>query len=400
MQFGIDEKTQELMSRMLAFMEREVYPLEAKQRLLGFEETLSDLDAARDKVRAVGMWAPQLPKELGGMGLSFLEHALASEVLGRSIIGHYVFGCQAPDAGNMEILQEFGTESQKEKFLRPLARGEIRSCFSMTEPGRAGSNPTWMDTSAIRDGDEYVLNGRKWFTTAAHGASFAVVMAVTNPDAAPHQRASQIIVPTDTPGFKHLRRIPIMGEEGFGWSSHSEVSYEDCRVPVQNLLGEEGAGFKIAQSRLGPGRIHHCMRWLGICERAFELMCDRAANREVAPGKALGTQQMVQQWIAESRAEINAARLMVREAAWLIDQEGIFGARIEISCAKFYVAGVLGRVLDRAIQTHAALGITEDTPLSGFFRHERGARIYDGPDEVHKRAVARHILKEYGLDAR
>lgn len=400
MHFGVDEKTQSLMERMLEFMERVVYPLEARQRELGFEATLPELDQARDQVKEAGMWAPQLPTELGGMGLSFLEHALASEVLGRSIIGHYIFGCQAPDAGNMEILQEFGSEYQKDRFLRPLARGEIRSCFSMTEPGRAGSNPTWMDTTAVRDGDEYVINGRKWFTTAAHGATFAVVMAVTNPEAAPHQRASQIIVPTDTPGFNHLRRIPIMGEEGYGWSSHSEVQYEDCRVPVKNLLGEEGAGFKIAQSRLGPGRIHHCMRWLGICERAFGLMCERASTREVAPGRALGTQQMIQQWIAESRAEINAARLMVREAAWLIDQEGVFGSRVEISCAKFYVADVLGKVLDRAIQTHGALGITEDTPLSGFYRHERGARIYDGPDEVHKRAVARHVLKGYGLDAR
>jgi alkylation response protein AidB-like acyl-CoA dehydrogenase len=223
-------------------------------------------------------------------------------------------------------------------------------------------------------------------------------MAVTDPDAPPYARASMIIVPTDAAGFVHVRKIPVMGEPGSGWASHSEISYEECRVPVSHLLGEEGAGFVIAQERLGPGRIHHCMRWIGICERAFELMCHRAATRELSPGKPLGTRQMVQQWVAESRAEIDAARLLIQHAAWKIDKESQYAARQEVSCIKFHVAGVLGRVLDRAIQAHGALGLTDDLPLASFWRHERAARIYDGPDEVHKASVARRILKEYGLE--
>jgi acyl-CoA dehydrogenase len=296
------------------------------------------------------------------------------------------------------VLVQYGTEAQKKRFLEPLIKGEIRSCFSMTEPDRAGSNPTWLDTRAVKDGDDYVITGKKWFTTAADGAAFAIVMAVTNPDAPSHLRASQIIVPTDTPGFRRVRNISVMGHEGDDWASHSEIHYEGCRVPVSNLLGQEGAGFLIAQERLGPGRIHHAMRWIGICERSFELLCHRAAKREIAPGKPLGRKQIVQEWIAESRAEINAARLSVLHAAWKIDTAGVYEAREEISCIKFYVAGILQRVMDRAIQAHGALGLTDETPLSAFFRAERAARIYDGPDEVHKSVVARRILKQYGLE--
>lgn len=397
MDFSISAETQDLLARASDLMTREVYPLETVARE-SFEQVLPAAHAARAKVKEAGLWAPQMPPDYGGMGLGFLDHALMSEVLGRSPIGHYVFGCQAPDAGNMEILHRFGTEAQKERWLRPLARGEFHSCFSMTEPDRAGSNPTWLSTTAIKDGSEYVINGRKWFTTAADGAEFAIVMAVTNPEAPPHLRASQIIVPTNTPGFHHIRRIQVMGDEGFGWASHSELQYEDCRVPLENLLGSEGAGFLIAQERLGPGRIHHCMRWIGICERSFELMCGYAAKREVAPGRPLGTRQSVQHWIADSRAEINAARLMVRHAAWTIDREGAQKARVEISAIKYFVADVLQRVLDRAIQVHGALGMTDDTPLAFFYRHERAARIYDGPDEVHKSVVARSILKDYGIE--
>ena len=244
------------------------------------------LAKVRDKVKAAGLWAPQVPKELGGMGMPFREHALVSEVLGRTPLGHYVFGCQAPDAGNMEILHQYGTDEQKERWLEPLARGEIRSCFSMTEPERAGSNPTWLETRAVKDGDDYVIDGHKWFTTAADGAAFAIVMAVTNPDAPPHARASQIIVPTDTPGFERVRNIPIMGDAGSGYASHAEILYEKCRVPQANRLGAEGGGFLIAQERLGPGRIHHCMRWIGVCERAFEMMCTRAATRADRAGQA------------------------------------------------------------------------------------------------------------------
>jgi alkylation response protein AidB-like acyl-CoA dehydrogenase len=266
----------------------------------------------------------------------------------------------------------------------------------MTEPDRAGSNPVWLSTTAVKDGGEYVIDGRKWFTSSADGAAFAIVMAVTDPDAAkPHARASMIIVPADTPGFRIVRNISVMGEPGEDWFSHAEVEYDGVRVPVETRIGAEGAGFLLAQERLGPGRIHHCMRWIGICERAFELMCRRAATRELAPGEPLAAQQSVQHAIAESRAEIDAARLLTLDAAARIDARGARAARVEISTIKFYVAGVLQRVLDRAIQVHGALGVTDDTPLAWWYRHERGARIYDGPDEVHKSLVAREVLKPY-----
>lgn len=397
MDFSIPEHLKPTLDKVRGFLEAQVYPIEREVEQRGFRASLPLLAKTREAVKSAGLWAPQLPRELGGMGLGFRDHAMVSELLGRSPIGHYLFNCQAPDAGNLEVLQQYGSEAQKERFLLPLARGEVRSCFSMTEPERAGSNPTWLDTRAVREGDSWVINGRKWFTTAADGASFAIVMAVTNPDAPPHARASQIIVPTNTPGFRLVRNISVMGHEGDDWASHAEVAYEDCRVPVENLIGHEGAGFLIAQERLGPGRIHHCMRWIGICERSFELLCARAATRELAPGKPLGTRQTVQDWIAESRAEINAARLSVLHAAWKIDVAGLHEAREEISCIKFYVAGVLQRVVDRAIQAHGALGLTDETPLAAFYRHERAARIYDGPDEVHRSVVAKRILKRHGL---
>jgi acyl-CoA dehydrogenase len=254
-----------------------------------------------------------------------------------------------------------------------------------------------MSTLARRDGDDYVIDGHKWFTSAADGASFAIVMAVTDPGAAPHLRASQIIVPTDTPGFELVRNIPIMGHAGESYASHAEIRYHGCRVPRSNLLGDEGAGFFIAQERLGPGRIHHCMRWIGICERAFDLMCRRAASRDLGAGKLLGTRQIVQAWIAECRARIDAARLLVLDAAWKIDQHGFYAAREAVSLIKFHVAEVMMEVVDRAIQVHGALGITDDTILAYYYAHERGARIYDGPDEVHKVVVARRILERHGM---
>jgi alkylation response protein AidB-like acyl-CoA dehydrogenase len=397
MDFGISPKMQEILAGIRDFMQREVYPLEKAVAERGFGAMRGELNTLRQKVKQHGYWCPQIHKEHGGMGLSLLEHGMVSEELGRSPLGHYAFNCQAPDAGNMEILIQFGTPAQKETYLRPLLAGEIRSCFSMTEPDHPGSNPTWMGTTATRDGDSYVINGRKWFTSSADGAAFAIVMAVTNPEAPPYERASQIIVPLDTPGFKFVRNIPIMGHAGDDYDSHAEVVYDNCRVPRSNLLGAEGAGFVIAQERLGPGRIHHCMRWIGICERSFDLMCQRAAERELSPGRPLATRQIVQAWIAESRAEINAARLSVLNAAWKIDNEGMLAARTEISTIKFFVADVLLKVIDRAIQVHGALGITSDTPLAAFLRNERGARIYDGPDEVHKIVVARQVMKNYGV---
>jgi alkylation response protein AidB-like acyl-CoA dehydrogenase len=240
--------------------------------------------------------APNHPREYGGMGLNLVEHALVSEALGRTPLGHLVFGCQAPDAGNIEILHKYGTDGQKEKYLRPLIEGKIRSCFSMTEIDLPGSNPVMLDTTALKDGDDYVLNGHKWYTSAADGAEFAIVMAVTNPDAPPYLRASMIIVPTDTPGFNLVRNIPVMGHAGEDYFSHAEILYQSCRVPQKNLLGPEGQGFVIAQERLGPGRIHHCMRWIGICNRAFDLMCSRAVNRIISPDKTLAMKQIIQSW--------------------------------------------------------------------------------------------------------
>ncbi len=364
MDFSIDPQTQELLEKIQDLVERKLYPLEADLEISGIKSLLPRLSEIREEVRELGFWCPHISREHGGMGLSLVQHALVSAVLGRCQLGHYVFNCQAPDAGNMEILIKNGTSEQKQTFLEPLLEGRIRSCFAMTEPERPGSNPTWMETSAVKDGQDYVINGHKWFTSAADGASFAIVMAVTDAEAGRYDRASMILVPTDTPGFRRLRNIPIMGHVGEDYFSHAEVVFEDCRIPRENLLGAEGAGFRIAQQRLGAGRIHHCMRWIGIGERSIELMCQRVADRELAPGRPLGSRQIVQTWIADSWAEIRAARLMVLDAAWKMEQDGQLGARKEISAIKFYAANVLLKVLDRAIQAHGGLGVTSDTPLA------------------------------------
>ena len=397
MDFATPECLRPVLETVRRFVDGEVVPLEPSLMSGPFGDLVPALDAARGKARALGIWAPQLPEGLGGMGLSLVELGLVGEVLGRSPLGHYAVNAQAPDAGNMEVLHAFGSDGQKARWLAPLARGEVRSCFAMTEPDFPGSNPVWMGTTAVRDGGDYVLNGRKWFASAADGAALAVVMAVTDPAADPHRRASLFLVPTDTPGFRRVRNISCMGHAGDGWASHAELAFEGCRVPVENRLGDEGAGFTLAQARLGPGRIHHGMRWVGVCERAFELMARRAATRRVAPGEPLGGRQTVQNWLAESRAEIDAARLLVLHAAWTIDLHGAGSAeaRQAISLIKFHTAGVLQSVIDRAVQVHGALGISDDTVLSWFYRHERAARIYDGPDEVHKSAAARQILKRY-----
>jgi alkylation response protein AidB-like acyl-CoA dehydrogenase len=271
----------------------------------------------------------------------------------------------------------------------------------MTEPDHPGSNPVWMGTTARLDGDSWVIDGRKWFTSGAEGSAFAIVMAVTDPDAArPHERASMIVVPTGTPGYRIVRNLPVMGEAGSDWASHAEVAFEGCRVPAANLLGPRGAGFRIAQERLGPGRIHHCMRWIGVCERVFDLMAQRLATRELSPGEVLGTKQFLQGYLAESRAEITAARLFVLDTAYKIDAVGTRNAAVELGGIKFFVAGVLDRVLDRAIQVYGGAGMLDDLPIAWWYRHERAARIYDGADEVHKANVARLILKGYGAEVR
>ncbi len=384
-----------LLRTLNEFVREELLPLERPFLLHDFDTVIPAIEEKRRLAKGLGLWLPQIPEEYGGMGLSLFEHGLVSEVLGRTPLGHYVLNCQAPDAGNMEILIEHGTSEQKERFLMPLLAGDTRSCFSMTEPENAGSNPTWLSTTAEKDTDDYIVNGHKWFTTAADGAAFAIVMAVTDPAASRYERASMIIVPADTPGFRIVENTSVMGERGQGWASHAEIRYDNCRVPQANRLGGEGMGFIIAQQRLGPGRIHHCMRWIGICERAFDLMCRQAALRELAPGRTLAEMGPVQTWVAESRAEIDAARLLVLQTARKIDTEGAYAARDDISLIKFHVAGVLQKVLDRAIQVHGAMGMTEETPLAFWYRHERAARIYDGPDEVHKWSVARRILSRY-----
>ncbi|MBK7191442.1 MAG: acyl-CoA dehydrogenase family protein [Myxococcales bacterium] len=396
MDFAIPSHLVDTLAAVDRLLAERIIPAEAAVLEQGFVKAAPLLAELRAAVQAAGLWGPQIPKDAGGMGLGLVDHALVSERIGRSPLGHYAFGCQAPDAGNLEVLHKWGTAEQKARWMAPLAKGEIRSCFSMTEPENAGSNPVLLSCTATLDGDHWVVDGHKWFTTGADGAAFAIVMAVTNPEATPHARASMIIVPTDTPGFELVRNIPIMGDAGGGWASHGEIRYHACRVPKANLLGPQGAGFLIAQERLGPGRIHHCMRWIGICERTFQLMCQRAVSREIAPDKTLASRQIIQAWIAEARAEIDAARLMTLSAAWTIESQGFQAARDQVSIIKFFVADVMMRVIDRAIQVHGALGVTSDTLLAHYYVHERGARIYDGPDEVHKMVVAKRLLAQYG----
>jgi alkylation response protein AidB-like acyl-CoA dehydrogenase len=332
-----------------------------------------------------------VPPAAGGTGEGFLYYACLNEEIGRSMWAQLVFGCQAPDAGNAEILHLHGTAAQKELFLRPLVAGEVRSFFAMTEPDVAGSDPTMLRMRAVRDGDDWVLDGRKWFSSGADGAAFGIVFAITDPDAEPHRRGTMILVPAETPGVS-ISPVSVMGHTGRGWNTHCEVTYTGVRVPVENTLGGVGDAFRIAQERLGPGRIHHVMRWLGQMQRAFELMCGYALERE-AFGGPLADKQTVQNWIADSAAEIQACRLLTMDAARKID-EGV-DARVDISLLKFTAARALVDVIDRAIQVHGALGLTDGTPLAAMAIQARGARIYDGPDEVHRMVVARRILKSF-----
>jgi alkylation response protein AidB-like acyl-CoA dehydrogenase len=395
MDFTVSEKMKTILGMIDEFVDKELIPLEPEFLTKPARSLLPVFEEKRRRVKQMELWAPNHPKEYGGMELNLMEHALISESLGRSPLGHFIFGCQAPDAGNIEILHQFGSDEQKEKYLRPLVDGKIRSCFSMTEVELPGSNPVMMDTTAVKDGDDYVINGQKWYTSSADGSEFAIVMVVTNPEAGPYLQASMIIVPTDTPGFNLVRNIPVMGHAGEDYFSHAEILYQNCRVPQSNLLGPEGHGFVIAQERLGPGRIHHCMRWIGICNRAFDLMVARAGDRIIAPNRKLATKQIIQSWIGECAADIQAARLMVLHAAWRIETVGKKEARKEISLIKFVVANVMQKIIDRALQVHGGLGMTDDTILAFYYRHERAARIYDGADEVHKISVAKRILKEY-----
>ena len=378
---------------MREFVKREVFPLE----VLETDEVtfMRIVRSLQEQVKKEGLWAAHLPPELGGQGFGQVKLGLMHEIDGMSPWAPIVFGNQAPDSGNSEVLAGFGTPEQKERWLHPLLDGRLRSGFSMTEPDHAGSDPVEMSTAAVLEGDEWVINGHKWFTSNGMIADFLIVMAVTDPGAAPHERASMFVVPADTPGVKRVRNIPTMaGEhERFGYG-HSEILYQDVRIPRENIVGRPGEGFRIAQLRLGPGRIHHCMRWLGQARRAFDLLCERALQRE-AFGGPLAQKQTVQNWIADSAAEMHAARLMTLHAAWVIDRHGAPAARQEIALIKFYGATVLHDVIDRAIQVCGSLGYSSDLPLEEMYRHARAARIYDGPDEVHRQSVARLILKDH-----
>lgn len=391
--FTIPPELETARRSIAAFMEEFVYKNE--KQIVEDEGIPEELERELQReVKARGLWAPNLPAEWGGMGIGFIGQALVNEIIGRSVIAPRIFGSAAPDAGNAELLIIAATPEQKEKYLRPLATGDVRSCFAMTEPEVSGSDPTGLRTTAVLDGDEWVINGHKWFISGAIGSAFAIVMAVTDETAEVHKRASMILVPTTTPGFNIVRAVPVMGSGGVG--GHCEIRFENCRVPVANLLGERGQGFKLAQARLGPGRIQHCMRWIGAAQRSFEMMCAYALKRE-SFGEPLAKKQTVQNWIADSAAEISAARLMTMNAAWKLDRGD--DGRVEISLIKFFVARVLHDVIDRAIQVHGALGYSKDTPLEMFYRDARAARIYDGPDEVHRQVVAQRILQNFKRDA-
>jgi acyl-CoA dehydrogenase len=397
MNFEHSDKVKMLQDTLERFMDEYIYPnervaaeqIEASGDPHHTPKILGELQA---RAKALGLWNLFLPDKEYGAGLTNMEYSPLCEIMGRSGLAPIACNCHAPDTGNMEILAEFGSEDQKKRWLQPLLDGEIRSCFSMTEPAVSGADPTCLETTALRDGDEYVINGLKWFTSGAIGARFAIVMAATNPDGPPHQRQSQIIVPTDTPGFEIVRAVSVMGHAGGG--GHCEIRYENCRVPVENCLGPENGGFMIAQARLGPGRIHHCMRAIGMAERAFELMC-RNANTRVAFGEPIGKKQFVQEWVATSRMEIEQARLLTLKAAWMMDTYGKQVARQEISMIKVVVPNMLMNVLDRAIQCLGSHGMSDDYPIARMWREGRSLRIADGPDEVHKMVVARRELKRF-----
>jgi acyl-CoA dehydrogenase len=379
---------------MAALVRDEIQPLETLD--LDTAELDRALRPLQARVKERGLWAAHLPPDLGGQGYGQVRLGLMHEVLGRCVFAPSAFGCQAPDSGNAELIALAGTREQKERWLYPLLAGDLRSAFSMTEPG-AGADPTMLATSAVLDGDAWVIDGHKWFSTNGSVADFLIVMAVTEPDARPHQRASMLLVPADTPGVDIVRDVATMEHpaQQFGrLGGHAEIVYRSVRVPTENLLGARGAGFLLAQQRLVPGRIHHCMRWLGVARRAFDMLCERATYR-VAHGSVLGDKQTVQNWIADSAAQMQAARLMTLHAAWKIDTQGAAAARTDVSLVKFYGAQVLHDVIDRALQVHGSLGYSTDMPLEAMYRYARGARFYDGPDEVHRQTVARQILRGF-----
>lgn len=393
-EFFTEPEFEEKLAWMRDFVREEIWPIET----VGEEITQHQLDAIyaplRAQVMKQGLWAAHLPPELGGQGLGQVKLGLMQEILGTSMYAPNAFGCQAPDSGNAEIIAIAGSPEQKRKWLEPLLAGDLFSAFSMTEPESPGSDPTQLITRAERDGAGWLLNGHKWFTSNGSIADFLIVMAVSDPDARAHKRASMFIVPADTPGVRIVRDVPTMEHpyERFGLlGGHSEIYYENVRLPAEALLGEAGDGFLIAQKRLVPGRIHHCMRWLGIARRAFDMMLERASYRPVRGG-LLADKQTVQTWIADSVAEMHAARLMTLHAAWKMDTYGSSAARDDVSLIKFFGAKVVHDVVDRALQVHGALGYSGDLPLEFLYRFSRHARFVDGADEVHRETIARHML--------
>ncbi len=389
------EPFQQLLDKAQRFLHNHIIPIEPlllSHQWLELDKVLADL---RQQVNNEKMWAPHLPTSLGGLGLQVAQLGQISKVLGQSPLGHYCFGCQAPDAGNAELLHLYATKQIKQQFLEPLAAGTIRSCFAMTEPHMSGSNPTRLTCQAIANEDGWLINGHKWFTTAADGADFTIVMAVTDTSAAKHQQASMLIVPMTTKGVTLKRNISVMGSTGQGYFSHGEVLFENVQVGSENLLGKQGHGFLMAQQRLGPGRIQHCMRWIGIAQRCFDILCKHVKHRQITDTQSLADQPLMQAKIAECYAAIKSTEYLVQATADRIDKDGFDSAKHDISMIKFHTAQMLQTVMDHTVQALGALGVTDDTVVAFFFREERAARIYDGPDEVHKLSLAKQLLKNY-----
>jgi acyl-CoA dehydrogenase len=395
--FSTDPEFQEHLDWMTTAVRERIWPLETLLDELGWDGLTRAVTPLQEEVKARGLWAAHLDPELGGQGFGQVKLGLMHEVLGTSPVAPLAFGNAAPDSGNSEILALAGTPEQKDRYLHPLLAGDLKSAFSMTEPDTAGSDPTLLKTRAVKDGDDWVINGHKWFSSNGSIADFLIVMAVTDPDARPHQRASMFVVDADTPGVQILRDVATMEHpwDSFGrYGNHAEIVYEDVRIPGSALLGTQGAGFLIAQQRLYPGRIHHCMRWVGVARRAFDMLCERSLYR-YAHGNVLAKHETIQNWIADSAAEMQAARLMTLHAAWKMDTQGVAAARQDIAMIKYYGASVLHNVVDRALQAHGSLGYSTDLPLEAMYRYARGARFYDGPDEVHRASVARQVLRGY-----
>lgn len=393
MDFSIETHTQQLTNRVHDFINQNVIPLEAVAGDHPDGLAPHILDDVRQKAKEAGLWLPNMPAEWGGLGLDIQEMVPVFEAAGRSLLGPLALNCAAPDEGNMHLLELAGNQTQKEQYLEPLASGEIRSAFAMTEPPPgAGSDPTMIRTQAQHDDDHWIINGHKWYATGADGAAFYIVMAVTDPDADPRSGSTMFLCPADTPGVELVRRVPVMGAQIPG--GHGELKFHNVRLPNTAILGADGEGFRLAQERLGPARLTHCMRWLGIAQRAMEIATQYASERQAFRSPLVG-HQAVQWMLADSATEIHASRLMIHHAAWVLAQ-GERG-RHETSMAKAYVAETVHNVLDRAIQICGGKGISRDLPLSLWYEEARAFRIYDGPSEVHRMVVARDIVKRYGF---